>query len=187
MTTLVHLVIHLGSTAPIDIISSQLPGNHNIQVAQMIFWVAFIMWAALILVIYLTMEAFECKEGQFSAVVPCSRRWVEYMEWILRFGLVCAVSLKLWRPESFEVMLVAVGIVCTGLFTWLAVVRWGFGAKVERGCFMILPLGVLCFLVACVSWDKDVLAQWGLLTVMLVGYIIPVAGCTAYRFGKGIV
>jgi hypothetical protein len=172
--TLAGLVQTLGSSAPIGFMAL-IDGEENALIGRSILYGAFFGWALFFFSVYVYMEAFEDKDGTFVAPVKPKSIWIERTEWALRFLLIAAVTIKLWKPHTYQEAMWSVAAISFGLFVWSAVVAGAFAIGWRSQNLLLIVLTLLSAAAAWIASDADREGKYGLLICIVLPFVATVA------------
>jgi hypothetical protein len=119
-------------------------------------------WALFIFSTYLHVEAFEDSAKPFHNIVRPINNAIVFCEWLVRFTLVCLVTVKFWTPESYQNALLLLSGICSLLFLWTLLVSFGFNCKWRHTDFGLLAVAAMSSFVAWLSGNPIREAEWGL-------------------------
>ena len=176
LVTLAELVSKLSGEAPLGFMTL-IDGAQNADVGRGLLWSMFASWALFIFTTYLEMEAFEDNRPPFDTLQQPNRQYVEFIEWGMRLFLIGLVTVKLWKPESYQQALFSLAGLSGLLFAWSVLVTASFKARWSHVDFALLALSAVCGVMWWFASDHEREANFGvailigmtLLTFILLG------------------
>jgi hypothetical protein len=157
-----------------------LAGKTNAAVGLGVYIFMLLAAGVFIFAAYIGFEAFEDRRGPFKAMQAPSSQIVEYIEVVLRLGLVSLLTVKLWRPSTDGEAALYVCALSVFLLTWFLLVRTSLKADFVRSEMqgtILLPLFAIA--IWWFSSDKSRAAEFSLpvaLVLFCMGWVLLSSG-----------
>ncbi|MBO3709057.1 MAG: hypothetical protein J5X22_00590 [Candidatus Accumulibacter sp.] len=147
-------------------------GPQNSMVGKGLYWGTLITTGLYTFSVYLAFEAFEDRRCLFSGIRCPQHLLIKAIEVLLRFLLVVAVTVKLWKPASPHETVLFVLAISVGIAVWGLLVRIYFGAALTNwDAGATIALAVFAWGLKLLTDDPTRETEWALL-VALVMFVV---------------